>query len=78
MITPFGATVPPLRSGAKIGSFYNHFQAFCSYLFHFSANWLYPWGIVFVKQDPAGDFLGSGGARWRQRVCSKAKKGRSA
>jgi len=40
MISSFEATVPPLRSGAKIGSLNTNFQAFCSYYFHFSLNCL--------------------------------------
>ncbi|MDF2519179.1 MAG: hypothetical protein K0R59_4475, partial [Sphingobacterium sp.] len=32
----------------------NHFQAFCSYFFCFSANWLERWGIVFPSRGSSG------------------------
>jgi len=51
MVSSFEVTVPPLRSGAKIGSFLTNFQAFCSYYFHFGPNSLSGWEILFVKQD---------------------------
>jgi len=47
MIPSFEVTVPPLRSGAKIGSFPTNFQAFCSYYFHFISNYLSGWKILF-------------------------------
>ncbi len=47
MIPSFEVTVPPLRSGAKIGSFRAYFQAFCSYYFHFGPNSLSEWKILF-------------------------------
>ncbi|OOG16181.1 hypothetical protein BWD42_20770 [Sphingobacterium sp. CZ-UAM] len=51
-----------MRSGAKIGSFYNHFQDFCSYFFCFSANWLERWGIVFPSRGSSGAREASVGA----------------
>ncbi|MGJ1406208.1 hypothetical protein, partial [Sphingobacterium siyangense] len=50
MIPSFEVTVPPLRSGAKIGRLLTNFQAFCSYLFHFALNCLERCEILFVKQ----------------------------
>jgi len=47
MIPSFEVTVPPLRSGAKIGSLLTNFQAFCSYYFHFGPNSLSGWEILF-------------------------------
>gem|GEM_PF-4215101 len=54
MVPSFEVTVPPLRSGAKIGSLLTNFQDFCSYLFCFSANSLGTWWIVFVEQHLGG------------------------
>ncbi|MEI2274779.1 hypothetical protein OHD16_21735 [Sphingobacterium sp. ML3W] len=54
MVSPSGVTVPPLRSGAKIGSLLTNFQAFCSYLFQYICNSLGTWRIVFVKQHLGG------------------------
>ena len=47
MVPSCEATVPPLRSGAKIGSLNTNFQAFCSYYFHLTRNCLSGWKILF-------------------------------
>jgi hypothetical protein len=57
MASSFEVTVPPLRSGAKIGSLRTNFQDFCSNLFHLSLNCLSGWEILFVKQVIAGEKL---------------------
>ena len=61
MIPSFEVTVPPLRSGAKIGTFGTNFQAFCPYFFCFCPNPLDRWTIVFqiacsgtAEQGPQG------------------------
>jgi len=47
MVPSFEVTVPPLRSGAKIGSFRANFQAFCFILFQYTPNYLSGWKILF-------------------------------
>ncbi|RKO69323.1 hypothetical protein D7322_22310 [Sphingobacterium puteale] len=60
MVTSLEATLPPLRSGAKIGRFRADFQDFCFIFFQYPCNSLGTWWILFVKQDPGG----SGGRKW--------------
>ncbi|WP_139351216.1 hypothetical protein [Sphingobacterium sp. CZ-UAM] len=52
-----------------------NFQAFCSYFFCFSANWLERWGIVFVKRDPKGAREASVGAEAAKGVPVKTDGG---
>jgi len=55
MVPSLEVTVPPLRSGAKIGSLDTNFQAFCSYYFHLTRNCLSGWKILFalgVQESP--------------------------
>jgi len=47
MVSSFEVTVPPLRSGAKIGSFLTNFQAFCFIFFQYIPNSLSGWEILF-------------------------------
>ncbi len=47
MVSSFEVTVPPLRSGAKIGSFRAYFQAFCFIFFQYIPNSLSGWEILF-------------------------------
>jgi len=47
MAPSFEVTVPPLRSGAKIGSLDTNFQAFCFILFQYTPNYLSGWKILF-------------------------------
>jgi len=54
MTPSFEVTVPPLRSGAKIGSFRANFQDFCSYLFQYICNSLGTWRIVFLRMGSRG------------------------
>jgi len=55
MAPSFEVTVPPLRSGAKIGSLDTNFQAFCFILFQYTPNCLSGWKILFdfrVTESP--------------------------
>ncbi|MGJ1412179.1 hypothetical protein ACR78Z_21125 [Sphingobacterium thalpophilum] len=76
MAASSGAARPPLRSGAKIGTFGTNFQDFCAYFFRFCPNPLDRWTIVFetacsgtAEQGPQG----REGARSRTQFCRTAE-----